>query len=82
MPNALACTYGEVAYEAWRDIPSTYVRTTADRWVPPVYQDICVANARDAGVPLSVEVFHYGHSVYMKYPNEMADLVVKATEST
>ncbi|KAI1776782.1 hypothetical protein F4818DRAFT_359295 [Hypoxylon cercidicola] len=66
MRNAFACTHGEVAYEAWRDVPSTHVRTTVDRWVPPVYQDICVAHAKDAGVHLAVKVFHCGNSAHVR----------------
>ncbi|KAI0173627.1 alpha/beta-hydrolase [Hypoxylon sp. FL1284] len=79
--NNSACAYGETTYEAWRDIPSTYVRTTEDRWVPPTYQDICVGNTKDAGVPLDVAVLNSAHSPYAKFPKEVADLVVKASSA-
>ncbi|OTB07051.1 hypothetical protein M426DRAFT_318418 [Hypoxylon sp. CI-4A] len=76
--NNANCIYGETVYEGWRDIPSTYVRTTEDRWVPPVYQDHIIENATNAGVPLNVLVLNCAHSPYAKYPNEVADIVVKA----
>ncbi|KAI1099637.1 hypothetical protein F4804DRAFT_321394 [Jackrogersella minutella] len=77
----VACSYSETVYEAWGDIPSTYVRTTGDRCVPPPYQDLCVVNVVDAGVPLDVVVFDCGHSACAKYPKEVAELVIKASKS-
>jgi pimeloyl-ACP methyl ester carboxylesterase len=52
-------------------------------WLPndavwAVYQDICLANAKEAGVSVNVVKFDCAHSVYAKYPNEITDLLVKA----
>lgn len=79
VPHNLASLHGETTYEAWKDVPSTYVYTTEDRCVPPAYQDLCIENAREAGVSLGVVTFHGGHSPYAKYPREISDLVVRAT---
>ncbi|KAI6083923.1 alpha/beta-hydrolase [Hypoxylon rubiginosum] len=81
-PNNLACMYGQVKYEAWRDIPSTYVRTEQDLVVPPKFQDICLENAEKAGISVNIAVFDCGHSAYAKYPIEVADIVVKASNAT
>ncbi|KAI9693525.1 MAG: hypothetical protein M1820_009177 [Bogoriella megaspora] len=80
-PHNLSSLYGVTKYEAWKDIPSTYVRTTEDRWVPPLFQDLCLENPKNAGVSVNEEVFHCAHSAYAKYPNEVADIVVKALNS-
>ena len=77
-PHNLSSLYGETKYEAWKDIPITYVRTTEDRCVPPIYQDLCLENAEKAGVPVNLEVFNCAHSAYAKYPDEVTDLVIKA----
>ena len=77
-PHTLSSVYGELEYEAWKDIPSTYVRTTEDRCVPPIFQDICLENAQKASVPINVETFDCARSAYAKSPDEVADLVIKA----
>ena len=59
----------------------TYVYTTEDRCVPPIYQDICISNAKEAGVPLDIEVLNCAHSAYAKFPKELAALVTKITKS-
>ncbi|KAK8022081.1 prolyl aminopeptidase protein [Apiospora rasikravindrae] len=46
--NAAVLT-GKMTYEAWRDVPTMYVRATEDRWLPPEFQDFCVKNAVDTG---------------------------------
>ncbi|KAI1389602.1 alpha/beta-hydrolase [Hypoxylon trugodes] len=70
---------GKVAYEAWRDVPSTYIRTTEDRCVPPVFQDICLAYPKEANVPIDVKVLNCSHAPYAKYPDQLADMVVEVT---
>ncbi|KUI70960.1 hypothetical protein VM1G_05840 [Cytospora mali] len=80
-PQFLAALMGKATYEAWRDIPSTYVYTTKDRWVPPAFQDACLANAKDAGVHVDVRTFHCAHSPYVNHREEIAGLVAKATGS-
>lgn len=81
-PHNLSSVYSEPTYEGWRDIPSTYVYTTEDRWVPPIYQDICIANAKEAGVPLDIKIFNCAHSAYAKFPKEVTALVKEITSST
>ncbi|KAI1460962.1 alpha/beta-hydrolase [Annulohypoxylon moriforme] len=77
----MACVHGEATYEAWKDIPSTYVRTTEDQCVMQPYQDFCVKNAEDAGVRLDVVSFECAHAAYVRFPEELAGLVVKASSS-
>ncbi|KAI0387027.1 alpha/beta-hydrolase [Hypomontagnella monticulosa] len=71
----MSCIKGKTTYEAWKDIPSTYIYTTEDRCVPPVFQDICLANAKEAQVDINIEVFNCAHAAYAKYPDRLADLV-------
>lgn len=80
-PHFLPAVNGEVTYEAWKDIPCSYVYTTEDRWVPTMFQDICISNARDAGVPIDVHAFNCAHSAYAKYPDKLAELVFKISGS-
>ncbi|KAI1495961.1 Alpha/beta hydrolase fold-1 [Biscogniauxia marginata] len=76
-----ACLTGEATYEAWRGIPTTYVRAAEDQWLPPEFQDFCLENAANAGVSVNVEVLDSGHSPYVKFANELADMVVKVCRS-
>ncbi|KAI1486252.1 hypothetical protein F5X96DRAFT_655958 [Biscogniauxia mediterranea] len=78
----ICCMSSATTYEAWRYIPTTYVRTSEDRWNPPQFQDFCQANAENAGADVDVVEFKSGHSVYAKYPNELADLVAKVSNAT
>lgn len=79
--NNMGCGAGEAVYEGWRDIPSTYIRTTEDRCVPVAFQDICIGDVTDAGVSINVVEFNCGHSAYVKCPEDVTDLVVKITSS-
>ncbi|ROW14958.1 hypothetical protein VPNG_03303 [Cytospora leucostoma] len=71
-PHFLSALLGKATYEAWRDVPSTYVYTTEDRW------DICLANAKKAGVHVDVVKFSSAHAPYIKHREEIAELVAKA----
>ncbi|KAI5920700.1 Alpha/beta hydrolase fold-1 [Camillea tinctor] len=73
---------GEATYEAWKDIPTDYVRTSLDRWLPPEYQDFCLKNAHDAGVSINVSVLDSGHSPYVKFPEKLAELAAQVPRST
>ncbi|KAK7740578.1 hypothetical protein SLS53_005423 [Cytospora paraplurivora] len=77
-PHFLSALLGKATYEAWRDVPSTYVYTTEDRWVPPAFQDICLANAKNASVDVDVVKFPSAHAPYIKHREEIAELVAKA----
>ncbi|ROV88778.1 hypothetical protein VSDG_08968 [Cytospora chrysosperma] len=81
-PHFLMSLMGKATYEAWRDVPSTYVYTAEDRWVPPAFQDICLANAKNAGVHVDVHKFNCAHSAYIKHRDEIAAIVAKATGSS
>ncbi|KAI8966557.1 alpha/beta-hydrolase [Daldinia sp. FL1419] len=70
---------GQTVYEAWRDVPSTYIFTTQDRRVPPILQDICFANAKEARVTIKKEVLDCAHAAYAKYPEHLVDLVIEAS---
>lgn len=80
--NNMAMAFGENVYEAWRDVPSTYVYTTLDRCVPPVYQDSFLATVKEAGCHIDVVVFECAHSAYAKCPDDVTALVVKITGSS
>uniref|UniRef100_A0A8H7MY24 AB hydrolase-1 domain-containing protein n=1 Tax=Bionectria ochroleuca TaxID=29856 RepID=A0A8H7MY24_BIOOC len=79
VPHNSKCIYEGPSYECWRNSPLTYIRTTEDRCVPPPYQDICVANAKDAAVPVDIKVMDCAHSLYAKYPEEIVDIVIGIT---
>ncbi|ROW07970.1 hypothetical protein VMCG_03408 [Cytospora schulzeri] len=81
-PHFLMSLMGKATYEAWRDVPSTYIYTTEDRWVPPAFQDICLANAKNAGVHVDVHKFTCAHSAYIKHRQEIAEIVAKAAGSS
>ncbi|KAI1120307.1 Alpha/beta hydrolase fold-1 [Nemania abortiva] len=68
---------GNTTYEAWRDVPTLYVRSTEDRWLPPEFQDFCLANAEKAGVSVSVSVLKSGHSPYVNFADEIAEMTFR-----
>ncbi|KAI2778416.1 alpha/beta-hydrolase [Daldinia loculata] len=70
---------GKTVYEAWKDIPSTYIFTAQDRRVPPILQDLCFANTKEAQVAIKKVVLDCAHAAYVNYPEELADLVVEAS---
>ncbi|KAK7921632.1 hypothetical protein PG985_009654 [Apiospora marii] len=75
--NAAALTEGTTTYEAWRDVPTLYVRATEDRWLPPEFQDFCVKNAVDTGVAIRTAALPSGHSPYVNFASELAEMVVQ-----
>ncbi|KAK6858402.1 signal peptide protein [Apiospora arundinis] len=74
--NAAILT-GNTTYEAWKDVPTLYVYTTEDRWLPPAFQDFCVKNTMDAGVSIHTASLHSGHSPYVNFASELAEMVVQ-----
>lgn len=79
--NAAVLTAGTTTYEAWRDVPALYVRATEDRWLPPEFQDFCVQNAMDAGVAIRTEALPSGHSPYVNFASELAEMIVQMSNS-
>ncbi|KAI1447319.1 Alpha/beta hydrolase fold-1 [Annulohypoxylon stygium] len=77
----LSIMSNEATYEAWRDCPTTYVRATLDRWLVPEFQDICLANASDAGVTIDIIALRSGHSPYVNFAQELAALVAKVSST-
>jgi pimeloyl-ACP methyl ester carboxylesterase len=61
-------------YEAWKDVPTLYVRSTEDRWLPPEFQDFCLKNAKNAGASISISALQSGHSPYVKFAAEIAEM--------
>ncbi|KAK8058085.1 hypothetical protein PG994_008533 [Apiospora phragmitis] len=72
---------GNTTYEAWKDVPTLYVRTTEDRWLPPAFQDFCVKNAVDAGVAIRTVALRSGHSPYVNFATELTEMAVQDSRS-
>ncbi|KAI8946317.1 Alpha/beta hydrolase fold-1 [Xylaria longipes] len=70
---------GNTIYEAWKDVPTLYVRSTEDRWLPPEFQDFCLKNAENAGVSVSVSALQSGHSPYVKFAEEIAEMTLQVS---
>ncbi|KAI1277409.1 Alpha/beta hydrolase fold-1 [Xylaria sp. FL0933] len=68
---------GNTTYEAWKDVPTLYVRSTEDRWLPPEFQDFCLQNAGNAGASISVSALPSGHSPYVNFVEELADMTLQ-----
>lgn len=63
------------AEEAWREVPTTYVRTTEDRCVPPAYQDIMLDEVQRRGVKVRQVVLQTSHAVYATKTQKIVQLV-------
>ncbi|KAI0446176.1 Alpha/beta hydrolase fold-1 [Xylaria telfairii] len=61
-------------YEAWKDVPTLYIRSTEDHWLPPEFQDFCLNNADNSGASISVSALRSGHSPYVKFAEEIAQM--------
>ncbi|KAK8133532.1 alpha/beta-hydrolase [Apiospora sp. TS-2023a] len=79
--NAAILT-GDTTYEAWRDVPTLYVRVTEDPWLPSEFQDFCVKNAEDAGVAIRTAALPSAHSPYVNFAAELAEMVVQIANSS
>ena len=66
-------------YEAWRDIPSTYIFTSEDRPVPPAYQRLMTDKVKAAGVTLEEHHFETSHSIFLTRTEELVRLVQQAS---
>ncbi|KAI3321862.1 hypothetical protein HD806DRAFT_545548 [Xylariaceae sp. AK1471] len=74
-----ACLVGETTYEAWRDVPTLYVRSTEDRWLPLEFQEFWLKNADNARVPVSVSAVRSGHPPYIKFVDELAEMAFQVS---
>ncbi|KAI1352350.1 Alpha/beta hydrolase fold-1 [Xylaria sp. FL0043] len=72
---------GNTAYEAWKDVPTLYVRSTEDRWLPPEFQDFCLQNADNAGASISVSALPSGHSPYVNFAEELAEMALQVAST-
>lgn len=66
-------------FEAWREVPATYVRTTEDRCVPPAYQDIMLKEAEKNGGDVRQVAFQTSHAVYATKTREVVELIREIT---
>ncbi|KAI0817142.1 Alpha/beta hydrolase fold-1 [Xylaria sp. FL0064] len=72
---------GNTTYEAWKDVPTLYVRSTEDRWLPPEFQDFCLNNADNAGASISVSALSSGHSPYANFAEELAEMTLQVAST-
>ena len=66
---------GKLTFEAWREVPATYIRTTEDRCVPPAYQEVMLKKIQESGVEVREVSFRTSHAVYAVKPREIVGLV-------
>ncbi|KAI0878759.1 Alpha/beta hydrolase fold-1 [Hypoxylon argillaceum] len=76
-----AILQGNTTYEAWKDVPTLYVRSTLDRWLPPEFQDFCLANAEKAGASIIVSELKSGHSPYVNFAHEIAEMAFQVAST-
>ncbi|KAJ8121116.1 hypothetical protein ONZ43_g2353 [Nemania bipapillata] len=76
-----AILQGNTTYEAWKDCPTLYVRSTLDRWLPPEFQDFCLANAEVANASISVSALKSGHSPYVNFAHEIAEMAFEVAST-
>ena len=67
-----------VTYDAWRYIPTTYLRTEDDRVLFLEWQERQIRAVRDAGVKITVESYKSSHSPFLSIPGEMVAAVERA----
>ena len=72
---------GKLAFEAWREVPATYVRTEEDRCVPPAFQNIILREVRKTGVKVREISFQTSHAVYAIKTREIVELVQEIASS-
>jgi hypothetical protein len=78
-----------VVYAGWRSVPSTYVFTTLDRALEPVYQHFMVERAVKQGGKHAVTPFggemgqlyvESGHTPFLSMPQKIGEILVRAAE--
>ncbi|MFD4253362.1 alpha/beta hydrolase [Amycolatopsis thermoflava] len=77
----LASLAGEFGVTAarWGRVPRTYIRLTEDRALPPVTQDLMIAEADRVApdTPFAVHSLPGGHSPFSTRPGELAELLAR-----
>ncbi|KAK4075237.1 hypothetical protein Purlil1_12711 [Purpureocillium lilacinum] len=71
----------QTTYAGWKDVPTLYIRSSKDRWLPPDFQDYCLENAGDAGASVRVATLNSGHSPYVNFAAELAQMTFEAAIS-
>ncbi|KAJ5663659.1 hypothetical protein N7507_004390 [Penicillium longicatenatum] len=69
---------GQTTYAAWKDVPTIYIQSLEDRWLPPEFQKFCLQNAADAGAPVRTAALDSGHSPYVDFATELAQMTFEA----
>lgn len=62
----------KVSYAPWVDIPTTYVYTEEDKWVPSIFQKMMTDQIKAQGVSLRELHVTSGHAVFAKEPELLA----------
>lgn len=69
-----------VTFEAWSDVPVTYLRTEEDRVFSPEWQDRQIQAVREKGVRVGVESLRSSHSPFLSVPGEVIAGVERVAE--
>ncbi|PHH64523.1 hypothetical protein CDD81_4302 [Ophiocordyceps australis] len=77
--NAAILT-GQTTYAAWKHVPTLYVQSLKDRWLPPEFQAFCLQNAANAGAPVRVAALDSGHSPYVNFAADLAQMTLEAAK--
>ncbi len=83
-PQSVKAIWSTQTYEAWKDIPSTYIVCEKDRVIQPEKQEEMIANAR-AVQPMAfdvVERLDCGHQPILSNVQEMVEIVKRAAKTT
>lgn len=78
--QSVAAMWSKQKYEAWKDVPSTYVHCLNDRVVPPELQVQMVKNAREvqpSAFDMEVQL-DTGHNPVLSKIGELVAVVKKA----
>ncbi|KAL2851045.1 Alpha/beta hydrolase fold-1 [Aspergillus pseudoustus] len=74
-PHSMASWEGELSYEAYRDIPTTYLFCTNDMSMPVEIQRKAVSDMENEITTVTCDS---GHSPMLSMPGVVADVIVKA----
>lgn len=79
LPQSQTSFTGETQYAAYRDVEKIfYIRCSADKCLPPDFQEAMINNAKSSGAP--VEVFDLDgadHCPNVSRPDDVIELVTK-----
>ena len=67
--------YDTISNSAWREIPVTYIYTTADATVPHVYQTTMVEQLEAAGRPVKTHELATGHCPNLTATDDVVDVI-------